>query len=66
MNSTYITIDSPSWLAWFEGWLLSGAQSAFTKWTGKLSQWLWLWQQHHEHYCGIIITIIIDNSWKEV
>jgi len=42
MNSTYITIDSPSWLAWFEGWLLSGAQSAFTKWTGKLSQWLWL------------------------
>jgi len=58
MNSTYITIDSPSWLAWFEGWLLSGAQSAFTKWTGKLSQWLWLttapwtllWHYYHHHH----------------
>ena len=32
MVSAYQWIHSPSWLAWFNGWWPSDAQSAFTRW----------------------------------
>ena len=46
---------SPNRLVWSEGWRPPGAQSAFIKWPGKLSQWLC----HDESTINIVSNIII-------
>ena len=43
--------DSPSQLAWSEGWRPPGAQSAFIKWTGWTLAFS-AWWQHHNHCRG--------------